>query len=116
MLPVALIVVDAVNDPVDVIPAVVKFPPVMLPVATTVPDVVNLVAVMPLATVTLATSTRLLAELPTGVTVNVIELPCAVVVWSSKAVVRICAMATLPTPASVAAVALMRSTSSLAKT
>ena len=34
-LPVATIVVDAVSDPVEVIPAVVTLPPDTLPVATT---------------------------------------------------------------------------------
>ena len=47
----------------------------MLPVADTVPAVVNLVAVTPLATVTLATSTRAFAGDPMGVTVNVIDEP-----------------------------------------
>ena len=48
--------------------------------AVTLPVVVNLVADTPLATVIEATSTRLVAGWPTGVTVNVNSEPCAVVV------------------------------------
>jgi hypothetical protein len=75
--------VKLVNVPTDVIAgcaAVVTVPAVVAVVAVPISGPVNLVADTPSATLIVATSTRLVAAEPIGVTVNTILLPCVEVV------------------------------------
>ena len=86
ILPAALIVVDAVNEPVDVIPVVVKLPPVILPAALIVVDAVNepvdvIPVVVKLPPVTLpVTLANPVVIKPVEVTFKTLDVPAALIV------------------------------------